>query len=100
MAYFAKPGQKLIVPSGNEKECALIMAKPGHEGCDVFPVGLLEHVIEYFQGQRTFDNALSDKIKFESHIPAAPDFGLVRGQQKAKDAAVISAAGGHNLLTL
>ena len=44
LAYQAKPGQKLIVPAGNEKECALILAKPGHDGCGVFPVGLLEDV--------------------------------------------------------
>jgi magnesium chelatase family protein len=31
IAYRAKPGQKLIVPAGNEKECALILAKPGHD---------------------------------------------------------------------
>ncbi len=39
LAYIAKPGQKLIIPAGNEKECALIMAKPGHEGCGVYPAG-------------------------------------------------------------
>lgn len=98
LAYIAKPGQRLIVPSGNEKECALILAKPGHEGCGVFPVGLLEHAIEYFRGTRTLENALAQPIKFESHIPPATDFGHVRGQERAKAAAVIAAAGGHNLL--
>ena len=29
-----------------------------------------------------------------------PDFGLIRGQEHAKEAAWISAAGGHNLLML
>lgn len=98
LAYIAKPGQKLIVPSGNEKECALILAKPGHEGCAVFAVSLLEEAIEYFDGKRRLENALSQKISFEHQIPQATDFGLVRGQDRAKDAAVIAAAGGHNLL--
>ena len=49
IAMKAKPGQKLIVPAGNEKECALILAKPGHEGCRIFPVSTLEEVIEYFK---------------------------------------------------
>jgi len=98
LAYIAKPGQQLIVPAGNEKECALILAKPGHEGCGVYPIGLLEEVIQFFLGKKTLDNALTKPIHFENHIPNATDFGLIRGQQKAKRAAVISAAGGHNLL--
>ncbi len=100
LAYVAKPGQKLIVPSGNEKECALILAKPGHEGCGVYPASLLEEVIQFFLGKGTLENALTQPIQFENHIPTATDFGLVRGQKKAKRAAVISAAGGHNLLRL
>jgi magnesium chelatase family protein len=98
LAYVAKPRQKLIVPSGNEKECALILAKPGHEGCGVYPVSLLEDVIAFFQGKKGIDNALLQPIKFEDHIPVAIDFGMVRGQLRAKNAAVIAAAGGHNLL--
>jgi magnesium chelatase family protein len=98
LAYVAKPGQKLIVPTGNEKECALILAKPGHEGCGVYPVSLLEEVIEFFRGRKQLDNALTQRVEFNDHIPKAIDFGLVRGQERAKAAAVIAAAGGHNLL--
>lgn len=100
LAYNTKPGQKLIVPSGNEKECVLILAKPGHDGCGVFPVKKLEDVIGFFQGVTKLENALKSPIKFESAIPKAVDFGLIRGQQRAKRAAVISAAGGHNLLLI
>lgn len=100
LAYIGKPGQKLIVPADNEKECALILAKPGHEGCGVYPVSLLEDVIEFFRGRKQIDNALSSRIDFADYIPKAVDFGLVRGQERAKAAAVIAAAGGHNLLTL
>lgn len=98
LAFCAKPGQKLIVPSGNEKECALILAKPGHEHCGVYPVALLEEVIEFFQGRRKLDNALKSPIHFDQVIPKAPDFGVIRGQDRAKEAACIAAAGGHNLL--
>ncbi|MGC1274802.1 MAG: YifB family Mg chelatase-like AAA ATPase [Planctomycetaceae bacterium] len=96
----ARPGQKLIVPAGNEKECALIMATPGHESCGVFPVALLEDAISFFQGGRRLDNALKQAIKFEPALPKAVDFGLIRGQKKAKRAAIICAAGGHNLLLI
>jgi len=100
LAYEAKPGQKLIVPYGNEKECALIMAKPGHEGCGVYPVALLEEVIDFFRGKRDIPNALREKINFESAIPKAVDFGRIKGQAVAKRAAAISAAGGHHLLLI
>lgn len=100
LASVAKPGQRLIVPAGNEKECALILAKPGHEGCSVHPVSILEEVIEFFRGRRKLENALRQTIRFENAIPKAPDFGLIRGQQRAKRAAVIAAAGGHNLLLI
>ncbi|XZE19450.1 YifB family Mg chelatase-like AAA ATPase [Pirellulaceae bacterium SH449] len=74
------------------------MAKPGHEGCGVFPVQTLEEILDYFRGVRRLNNALSEPIRFSSYIDRATDFGKIRGQQQAKRAAVISAAGGHNLL--
>ena len=100
LAYRAKPGQSLIVPAGNEKECALILAKPGHEGCGVFPVSTLDEVIDFFHGRRRLENALSQRIQFEAAIDKAVDFGRIRGQADAREAAVISAAGGHNLLLI
>jgi magnesium chelatase family protein len=100
IAFIAKPGQSLIVPSGNEKECALILAKPGHDGCRVFPVSKLDEVVEYFMGKRILENALKTEIKFEPIISKAVDFSLIRGQEKAKDAAIIAAAGAHNLLLI
>lgn len=100
LAFVAKPGQSLIVPAGNEKECALILAKPGHEGCRVFAVSSLDEVIQFFKGERKLENALRQEIRFENAIPKCIDFGRIRGQERAKRAAVISAAGGHNLLLI
>ncbi len=100
LAFCSKPGQQLIVPKGNEKECALILAKPGHEGCAVFPASTLEEVIDYFSGKGRLKNALQEPVQFENFIEKAIDFGRIRGQQLAKKAAVISAAGGHNLLMI
>lgn len=100
IAHSAKPGQTLIVPAGNEKECALIMAKPGHEGCRVSAVSTLEEVVEFFQGKRKLENAIRSDIQFEAIIPKAVDFSAIRGQTQAKEAAIIAAAGGHNLLLI
>ncbi|WP_197137485.1 YifB family Mg chelatase-like AAA ATPase [Crateriforma conspicua] len=98
LAFETRPGQSLIVPSGNEKECALILAKPGHEGSGVYPADTLEEVLEFFRGRSKLRNALREPIRFEPVIDRAVDFGKIRGQQTAKRAAVIAAAGGHNLL--
>jgi magnesium chelatase family protein len=53
---------------------------------------LLEEVVEFFKGKKILDNALVQPIRFEDHIAKAIDFGLVRGQERAKEAAVIAAA--------
>jgi magnesium chelatase family protein len=99
IAMKARPRQSLLLPSGNEREAALILAKPGHEGCRVYALSLLSEVIEYFRdGRGLEDNLVRGKIKFAGAVTKAPDFGLIRGQQAAKDAALIAAAGGHNLL--
>lgn len=100
IAFMAKSGQTLIVPAGNEKECALILAKPGHERCRVSSVSSLDEVIDFFRGKRKLENALREEIRFESAISKAPDFGCIRGQAKAKEGAIIAAAGGHNLLLI
>jgi magnesium chelatase family protein len=98
LAYRDKPGQSLIVPAGNEKECALILMKPGHDGCGVFAVSTLDEVIGFFSGKRTLDNALREKVTFEPAFESALDFGRIKGQKAAREAAIIWAAGGHNLL--
>jgi len=100
IAFCAKPGQKLIVPAGNEKEAALILAKPGHDGCGVYPASTLDEVIHYFRGDGKLENALKNGIRFDSLIDRAVDFGAIKGQSEAKEAACIAAAGGHNLLLI
>jgi magnesium chelatase family protein len=100
LAYMAKPGQKLIVPAGNEKETALILKDGSHEGCGVYAVGHLSEVIDFFAGTRKLENALKERIVFESVVEKSVDFGKIRGQEMAKEAALICAAGGHNLLLI
>jgi magnesium chelatase family protein len=96
----AKPGQTLIAPAANEKERALILAKPGHENCRVAGVSTLEEVIDFFRAKGKLENALREAIHFEDAVPRATDFGVILGQERAKEAAVISAAGGENLLLI
>lgn len=100
VAFIASPGQRLIVPSGNSKECALLTDRQGHAECKISPVSTLDEVIAFFRGERTLKNARSERIVFESVTPPCVDFSAIRGQGAAKEAAVIAAAGGHNLLLI
>ncbi len=100
MAYISEPGQTLIVPTGNERECAMIMTAPGHEGCKISAVSTLKEVIEFFKGEKKLTNSLSEGVKFEEFVPESIDFGKVKGQERAKEGALIAAAGGHNLLLI
>ena len=102
IAFAVGSKQKIIVPDGNHKECALVKMKPGSEDCHAYPVKTLKEVIEYFQGKHKLVNATatSGGIRFESAIKEHLDFSKIRGQEKAKEAALICAAGGHNLLLI
>jgi magnesium chelatase family protein len=55
IAYASKPGQSMIVPTGNEKECSLILAAPGHEGSHVYGISTLDEVVDFFKGTRRLE---------------------------------------------
>ncbi|NMC21383.1 MAG: YifB family Mg chelatase-like AAA ATPase [Thermogutta sp.] len=100
IAEAASPHQTLIVPIGNEKECAIISLKENRKACQVAAVGTLQEVIEFFAGERRLENVVSRRPTVNSAVPRAPDFAVIKGQRQAKEAAVIAAAGGHNLLLI
>ncbi len=100
IAFAAKPGQRIIVPEGNEKECSLVKLRPGLQDCNAFPVKSLEEVAQYFAGYATLTSATKERVVYEAAIDKATDFAVIRGQEKAKEAALICAAGGHNLLMI
>jgi magnesium chelatase family protein len=99
-AFQATPGQTLIVPEGNAKECALLTLNPAHQGCRVVSAATLADVVQYFKGERQLESVRSKKLSLEQLIPKCIDFGRIRGQEAAKEAALLAAAGGHNLLLI
>ena len=83
----------IVVPFENRKEAAVV------KGIDVYPARHLSQVIEFLKGQGTIEIEPPDPMAWMvSDSTPSEDFGEVRGQEHAKRALEIAAAGGHNIL--
>lgn len=85
----------LVVPEENASEAAMV------KGIEVIAIRTLPEIVNYFNGVGDILPSLSCGEDFRGNTsPAERDFREIRGQDQAKRAMEIAAAGGHNLLMI
>lgn len=84
--------QKIIVPFENAKEAAVV------EGVDVLAFHSLSEVIRVILGQQDLAPFVRENLNLGDDLIFDYDFSQIKGQEMAKRALEIAAAGGHNIL--
>jgi len=87
--------KSMIVPVENASEAAMA------GGTEIIPLKNLTEAVEYLErGDTVIPHVVDAREFFKSHRTFEVDFADVKGQEQAKRALEVAAAGGHNIIMI
>ena len=84
--------KRIFLPIANREEASVI------PGIDVIAVSNLSEIVEILEGEIPIVPAAKLDIEMLPRTRMVVDFASIHGQEQAKRALLIAAAGGHNIL--
>ena len=82
--------RRVFLPRANAAEAAVI------EGLDVLPVNVFDEIVHHLRGEAAIESA---PFALPEDVNSYPfDMAEVKGQEWVKEALVVAAAGGHNIM--